>query len=228
MEAINILIIIFLVVLMSSIFINGFYAITRGRWEVKTNGEKYWTGKIFSFWHKFFQAHTIKKEQYHGKMFYIEFERMKELGLIDVERVVASTESYFMYEITKEQAPLFMAKAKLKGIDLRVHFLNGNNTSDRSIGTFFVEKEVKVDKIPDLIKDPLATCITCFASVYGVITWFFFIGIFHWLESSGVGGVVTLIVNMPTWMKVGWLVFHCFSLAYTNEILNHLNQKLKK
>ena len=47
---IEFLIIYILILFLSALAINGFFNITRGRWEVQPDGTKVWEGKILSGW----------------------------------------------------------------------------------------------------------------------------------------------------------------------------------
>jgi hypothetical protein len=72
---------------------------------------------------------------------------------------------------------------------------------------------------PEIIADPLALCITCFASVYGTLMWIFWYQVSKEFNQAYPTEVITAFLALSLKLKIAlWIVF-CMSLAYINELL---------
>lgn len=210
----------FIMVLVSSIFINGWYAITRGRWETKPNGEKYWVGKIFSGWHKFFQQHKERTVYYENGGFLNQWQKVS--GFFRSEAIIEVFKTSAHVMMLEKDIDKLLIYARSCGVNASVRKYERENEYLVSIYTV-----VKDYRFSDLIKDPLALCITCFASIYGALIWAFWMYVFtkidgqHGLEGSN------FFIDVPLKVNLLMMVVFCISLSYVNEFLNHANQKLK-
>lgn len=206
-------------IFLSAMFANGFYNITRGQWNIKPDGSKEWTGKIFSFWSKFLQQHTIKREYYIDKEWYKVLQVF--IMYIDDQIIEIHPNGVVLKKMGVNE------KAKFES------FLVHNSLSFTSKGfgdsgqLYQFYKEVKVYKIPMWVSAPLGECITCLSSVIGTLCWIFWYQVIAQVQAVYPTEITGVFLTIPFIIKTGLWVFFCFSLAWVNEVVFFINNKLK-
>jgi len=205
--------------MISGVAINGFFAITRGEWITRPTGEKIWVGKVFSFWSKFLQRHELVPYIYAGN----------ELYKILAQHVSSFFNEGEIFDI-KEASILIgpisdIRKKLLIGIlskhDIEVKFETSNIWEEV---TFI--KKVKKFNIPFWITAPLGECITCLSSFWGTVCWLFWYQVVLSMQTTSYEAA--MFMELPSGVKILMWIFFCISLAYVNEILFFINNKLKQ
>lgn len=217
---INLLLLFALTLFLSSIFINGFYNITRGRWEVKPDGSKEWAGKILSFWGKFLQHHSITKEFYKGNEFYKQAAILQEF--FAVNEIIEVLETGMVVEkMGCKKMVVFEVFAASKNI----LFTTRDYGSGKIISLYREKKEYT---LPNLVRAPLGECLACMSSFFGTICWFIWVEIAIASQVIYPTNEVALFLGLNIFLKIIlWGVF-CISLAYLNETIFNINHKLSK
>lgn len=229
MDTLLFLLIYLLMIVIATITIKGFYDITRGRWVTNEKDEKVWTGKLFNFWHKYWQQHTEKIIFYKNEMFRHKWKKIKEF-LPDSDIFEFNGNSIEIY-LTKNEYKEFQIFAKEKGVNITVRelehsdFRNPVYPANTLISIF---DTVKIYKFSEYLRDPLGLCITCFASVYGSLMWVAFYNILQvfWVKTSS--HTLALFFEVPMYIKVAYWVIFCLSLAATLTATDLLTEKLKR
>ena len=202
--------------ILSAIFIVGFYLITRGEWITKPDGSKEWVGKIFSFWSKFLQQHTIKRLYYSGDEW---VKKMSELMHFfdDNDIIEVFDNGVVIQKMTKKRLGLLRYFCEQRNI----LFTYKEYGSGILINVY---KEEKQFKIPFWISAPLGECITCVSSVWGSVMF-----VFWWVISKYTDvEYYNILSSMPIPLFIFFWASFCISLAFMNEILFYLNDRLKK
>lgn len=218
----NFILLFVTVLFVSSIFINGWFEITRGRWEIRPDGKKEWVGKIFNFWHKFFQQHKEKKAFYKDDEFLKAW--VKVALPLKPEQIIELLDNNAHVKAGAKDLNKLKAVALEKGYGLQWK----EYSTDKTEYLLNLYKMEQVYKFSDYIKDPLGTCITCFSSVYGVIMWLFWYNVGVQVNLVYPTETVDALIALPMVAKGVLMVVFCISLAYVNELLNGINTKLKK
>ncbi len=198
-----------IILLLSSVFINGWYAITRGRWEVSPNGRKTWTGKIFNFLHKFLQQHTLRRENYTGERLLQEFAKIS--GMFTESQVISFSDDRITLNFHRTDLIRFKAAQAGMKIDL-------SHDQENIVLKIYTEEEEY--KIPYLLRDPLGMCLTCMSSFYGVIMFLFWHTLTVKLNKLVPTDSITAYLEW-NWIgaKGAVLIFFCICLAYLNDLL---------
>ena len=208
-----------LLIFLSAMAINGFYNITRGQWNTKPNGTKEWSGKIFSFYSRFLCEHDVLKEFYIDeewlKIFFTVRIWLKPEDILSIEPNGVILRKFDHNE--RKQFESFLAHHDL-------HFIS-KGYGDGEIYQFY--KEVNRYKIPSWVSAPIGECITCLASVGGTLCWLFWYFLIAKFNDFFPTIETETLISMPLISKVGLWVFFCISLAWANEILFFINNKLK-
>ena len=212
------LIIYVLFLLVSALAINGWYNITRGRWEIAPDGSKKWVGKIFNFWGKFLQQHTEEIQYYTNEEFLKEFAKIKEFFKEDDILQVVSN-GVIVKPMNAKKAAFFFTYAQRLG--LNVSIADQEKGDENAAGTAITIFKVIFDyKIPYLLRYPLGECLSCMASIYGTICWLFFYMILSQNES--------ILIGFSLISKIGlWMIF-ILSLSYLNELVFNINHSKSK
>lgn len=213
-----------LILFTSGIFINGWWNITRGRWEITPNGKKVWVGKIFNFWHKFFQQHIEVEEYYTGIQFYKKYFIIEnEIKATNASKIVIQGESTLIYGLSEHD--FYQLKAKIENIGIHV---NASFYKENDFLSLKIYRLNKVYRLPELIRDPLAECITCFSSFYGVLSWIFWYQVGFEINKHYPTEMMSSFISTSFFFKVILMCFFCISLACVNELIYNANNKLKK
>jgi hypothetical protein len=199
--------------LLSGIFINGFYNITRGEWVKQPNSKEVYEGMIFKFWSRFLQEHKVVVEYYKGAEFHRQFVQIQHLI---PTQLLLRIEDNKIVTIRLSDVHLEILMANISGGDNRLASIERRKEECY----IFLYKRVKKYTLPELIRMPLGGCVTCMASVYGTICWLF------WYKMAVYTGL-DVLTGLPPVAKVGLWVYFCISLAWVNEIIFNINHKLK-
>lgn len=211
-----------MLLILSSFIINGFYSITRGRWEKNPDGSEYWTGKIFKGYHKFLQTHTVQLVSYENEEFLKNFFIIK--GFFDEKEFLMIDKNFFVVKrLTDVRMPLFFSYALSKGMRIGVK----ETDSEPRNHLFAIYKEVKVYKYPEWIRDPLGECINCMASVWGTVLWVFWFYLSQAINETYPTDEVTAFLELSLVAKIFLWVTFCIVLAHLNEYILNLNASLK-
>lgn len=217
---IEFLIIYILILFLSAVAINGFFNITRGRWEVQPDGTKEWTGKLLSGWSKFLQQHTVNREFYSEKEWSREFSKLT--AFFSVDEIIELLETGVV--VTKMSS---IRKGYLASFAAVNNILYTGR--DYGSGTLIcVYKEVKKYKIPYIIRTPLGECLACMSSVWGTVCAVFWyqISLLVYQIHPVIG--IGIFIEMPFYgLFCIWVAF-CISLAYLNELFFSINSKLQR
>lgn len=208
-----------LFLLVSAFAINGWYNITRGRWEIAPDGSKKWVGKIFNFWGKLLQQHTEEIQYYTNEEFLKEFAKIKEFFKEDDILQLVSNGAIVKSMNPKKAAFLFSYAQKL---GLNISIAEQEEGPENRGGTAItIFKVIMNYKIPYLLRYPLGECLSCMASLYGTICWVFF---YYLLRDSG-----HIFLNELSFIfKVGLWVIFLVSLSYLNELVFNINYSKSK
>lgn len=196
----------FLLMPVASIIIMGWYAITRGRTEYKTDGTPYKTGKLFKGWHFFWNKSTQAEYETTlrgdaAKQAAVKIMRDLKIGIsVDSESGIMTygdqlgsylaDRAALIEDITKARM-LFMDEAQTK---------------------FVLARKESTYRFSELVRDPLSECPTCMASVYGTLI--------YWIVNAASGFRVFAFSVWPTWIvAVIFWIFFCVGVAFINTIL---------
>lgn len=214
-----------LLIILSAVIINGFYSITRGRWEVKPDGTREWVGKIFKGYHYWLQRHDVKTVAYSGEEFLKALAPLK--SFFDEKNIIAFDVNFIVVKRMEDvKLALFYLFAASKGIMVDVKPIpDGGWKGNHIIGIY---KEVHEYKMPEWVRDPLGMCINCLASVAGTLLWIFWIGLAHHVNSFYPTEAITGFLAIGWGFKIGLWALFCFTLAHLNEYILNLNNSAKK
>jgi hypothetical protein len=221
---INFIFLFIMLLIVSSIFINGWFAITRGRWEVKADGSKVWVGKIFNFWHKFLQQHTMEVEYYIGDEFMKQFCKIRDY-FKDDEVVKFFNTAVVVKTMNEKKVAFLFSYAALKGVQLSVGDYKESNNNEMIISIY---KEVPKYKYPYWITDPLGLCITCLSSVYGTLIWIFWVMLAKDINALYCTKTIAMFIALSFWYKAALWVIFCMSLAYLNDLFLNIKNHFGK
>lgn len=192
------------IVAFGTLAVTGWYFITRGEIKTREDGSKVKTGKVFRDWYFFWMRTRAEKK----RIFFNEA-NLVELYL-KIRDQYQSRELY--HSITVEGRSLnFKTPEKFREERKWMEKAFDIKFFDQGGGLYSVYKEYDDFIFPAYVRDPLAQCATCFASIYG--------SAFYWL-------LIALVKqNLFAWASVAWLaavffwITFCFSLAVLNTAL---------
>jgi hypothetical protein len=173
MSALFYLLYYFAALLFGGLVITGWFAVTRGRWETRPDGRKYWTGKIFNEWQRFWERTVASESVY--------FRERELQGLCLRLESILSIRNYTFSESqtciiidaathSKLKNRFFVFELQNPGI--KVMFKEGSQGDEGKHYAFFY-KDLPIYAFPEWIRDPMASCIYCHSSIYGTIIWSF-------------------------------------------------------
>lgn len=213
-----------MMLLLSSLFINGWYNITRGQWHIKPDGTKYWDGKIFSGYSKFLQRHTEEIKYYLANELLKEFAKIKPFFTNSNDEIIEFyADAIVIKKMDEKKQGFLLSYAVSHGVEISVRtFEKEPNKMLLSIYT-----KVKKYKIPNWAQRPLGECLACMSSVYGTLCWFVLYAIAQQVQNIYPTDSVRLFIEMPLLSKgILWIAF-CITLAYLNELIFNINHKLQ-
>lgn len=212
-----------LVLIVSSIFINGFFLITGGEWVRRYDDKLVWKGKIFSFYQKFLLKYTIERMPYKGKEWVRRWLKIKNY-FKDEEIINLTDGGVEVKALSKKRIFNLYAYAEAAGVNVTVQEVK--NEGSGYVNNFvMVFEEVRRYKYPLWLTSAIGTCITCMSSVFGTILFLFW----NRLANEFIDyNYIEIYVIQPFWIKgLTWILF-CISLAYLNELFFNINFKLKR
>ena len=205
-----------LMMITTSIFINGFYNITRGHWVTNPNGTKTWEGKIFKAYGKWLQSHTEKI------VFYTSIEEgMKQLYSLGVDGLVDSIEIKFGKFYLKDIK--FKELIEKKSLGKNIYFTYLETASGLLVSIYTFEK---VYDIPFLVRYPLGECLSCMSSIFGLTGFLFWYRVSGLFDSIYPNKATSFLLQLPWYDITGLIAFFCFSLTWLNVFFYNLNDKL--
>lgn len=151
----------FLLMIVGSLSITGWYAITRGRIEYNAFGTPYRTGKIFKGWHFFWTQHKLEPQSLEGKRLVDLYVKMKDNN-VNISGFDCALKQYLVFENLSLVDRCYL-QAKY---DIMLIPFNDLNSSEYEVVVY-----EKIFRFPELVRDPISECPTCLASVYGTIIW---------------------------------------------------------
>lgn len=182
--------------IMGSVGMTGWFAITRGRIDFSIDGVPFKTGKLFNGWHFFWTQGDKNAKIVSGK------------PLVDIylkirDKVITTglNSTNTMILVCGSEKLDLQYLSSLAGCKCIVN--------DQSTGLYF-KKEFTEYFFPEWIRDPVSECPTCMASVYGsIIYWtmlYYSNDLFTWCNAN-VGAEI-----------FSW-VLYCIGCAFLNTVL---------
>jgi len=195
--------------LIGALATTGWFAITRGRKEKLPDGTQVQKGKLFKGWYFYWTATTGKKNiNYKGES----LRRLHDLYL--------SEYGSDMFLLKVDQTESFLIFSDQYSVDQRIinkslflqkkqEFESRLDCLCRVDGEAVVcYKEYSVYRFPEWVRDPLAECATCFASLYGSVL--YWVPIWLRKEPSFTWAAQPLFASLFFW------IVYCMSLAFLN------------
>lgn len=187
-------------IIIGSLLVTGWFFITRGFEQIMPDGNIYRYGKVFKGWYFFWNKKKIEKQKiyYTGK-------QLSEL-VVNLQRNDALKIQLYGNAIRIGTG---------NGIDVENLYTSsvshGFKVFDKGDNVFALYKEYDDYVYPWWVRDPLANCATCFASLYGTIAYWTFIALskeslFYWSSHPVIASITF------------WVAF-CLSIAVINTAL---------
>lgn len=207
----------FFALIISAFVINGFYAITTGRWEIQPDGSRKWVGKIFKSYGFWIQRHSVSMVPYENDEWIKIYWQIK--SYFDVNKIIAVDKNYMVVQKMDEKSAYnFYPFCLAKGIKVGMKQLEGAKAGEMVISAY---KEVNNYVLPEWVRAPLGHCINCMASTFGTVLFIFFLAVAYNLDET------EAIVLLPWYFKIGMWVLFCLILSHLNEYVFNLNNNLK-
>jgi len=165
----------FILLIIASLTMTGWYAITRGRIEYNPDGTTYRTGKLFKGWSFFWTQHKALLVNLRGKRLVDLYVKLKDDGA-GVDGFDCADEEYLVFEdLSREKICYIQSKYNI----ILLQHLQADH--------YQVMVTDKIYIFPEWVRDPLSECPWCMASVYGSLIWWvsYFLGmykIFVWSD----------------------------------------------
>ena len=185
--------VIFLLMLLSgSIFILGFFTITRGKIIILPNGEEQEEKEIFGDWQLFWERVYYKKIYYEGEQLRFKLKILEQVRPVYVGFV----------EISREKKSLIFAN-KLEPYEIRdIEFALNCNVLYNDVAMFLYNEE-PVYVFSEWVRK-ITNCYVCLSGWMGTIYYF---TVLHFFPDFIVG---------TTQKIVFWVIF-CISLSFVNK-----------
>ncbi len=195
-----------------TLVVGGWFFITRGWTETLPDGREIRKGKIFRGWYFFWMKETAKPERiyYTGaqlKILYKQFKlslgkKFSDLDLvIELHDAALQVTAWRKDREEKDKHILVGVYHQTREELMEVGESLGFRVHDKSNGFFALYKEFPAYRFPELVRHPLASCATCFASLYGSMFYWASVGIFA--------------VRLPILALLFCWICFCLSLAVT-------------
>lgn len=187
-----------------SLAVTGWYFITRGEIKVREDGSKVKTGKIFRDWYFYWTKTKPNKE----KVF------LNEANLYELYlKIRDQYRAKELFAAISVEGTSLMFKSPEKFNEERRWIEKAFTVKffDKGGGMYAVYKEYDDFVFPAWVRDPLAVCATCSASVYG--------SIFYWLLIALVDVDLFAWSSAPMWAAFAFWVAFCFTLSVLNTAL---------
>lgn len=201
----------------------GFYLATRGDYEALVDGSKRKRGRVLRAWsHYWDQTKGSKLVPYKGAAFHelaktampLLAQHLPPPGVIIYKPNHIKIEKTELTECRREFLEHELG-VKIFTTDLSVpETIGGSGTQVQSI---YFCKEYTQYRFPEWVRHPIASCITCFASIYG--------SAFYWLSVWQIHNLFAWS-DVPLFSKLFFWATFCFSLACsTTFIVKMMNKK---
>lgn len=195
---INFLIAFLLMLISGSIFILGFYTITRGEIKVLPNGEKIEEKEIFGDWQLFWESiESYRKVYYEGKQLEFKLKILEQLKPAYMEEVSFSTQ---------EKKSLYFNNIPTDAQTRDIEFtLSCNVYKNENI--IFLYDEEPIYRFSEWVRK-ITNCYVCLSSLGG--TFFYFMATYFYPN------IFSLYIHPRTEKFVFWVIY-CISLAFVNK-----------
>jgi hypothetical protein len=204
MNILQFLLTFFVLTVVSSGAIVGWYLVTRGEYAMAPNGDAIKTGMIFKQWSIFFEQYKKTKTIYYeGEGLNERYAFLKKVHPLIADKLAEVNPVWL-----KEKTPLSDRELALMEDALLCKAHRVDDMIRLSI-------EEPVYDFPEWIQKPLSSCPTCLAGPYGTAIWLVFLklqrGAFDWTDS-------------PLFAKICFYIVFLLTLSYLNTFLK---QKIK-
>lgn len=202
----------FALLLLAGMFINGWYAITRGYKEYYPDGTIRKRGKIFREWTFFWEKEKPEPilKFYSGAELVYLLHKMRIYIKPDMSVGIRNDNELSVSESFKPMIPII---EKEMDIQMSIHWEEGHTMSIVNVW-----KKYPDYVFPWWMRDMLASCITCFSSLYSTLFYVFIHVLFRWdiLRHTLYG----CFADDKMWLAIPltWVTY-CFSLAWLNTVL---------
>lgn len=211
MTLIQFLIIYFLLVMLASLIICGFYIVTRGEWYVLPDGTFKKSGMIFKEWSLFWEQYRKERKIYYAPgeaaQKWIFLTKVREA--LAKEIVWPGKDGYWRKMMDRN-----FTEDEITSLSDLLSCQFEKSPGMKCLRAYITEP---VYVFPSWIRRPVSECPICMSSVYGSAFYWFVItlsksqNIFIWSSNS-------------FWAKIGFWVFFCLILACVNK---YIAQKMK-
>lgn len=199
-------IIVYLFILFTGTFaVTGWFFITRGKETVLEDGTKKRTGKVFKWWYFFWTQKKFK-----NKRIYFDEPHLFDLYLEIKARFYRNGRCLLSVKensLTLEEPSSFIEEIRWVERAHNVHIYQRTEGSN-IFGIYRIEE---VFLFPWWVRDPLASCATCFSSIYG--------SIYYWLLIALIGNGLFEWSTYPVLASIFFWITFCFTLSITNTAL---------
>ncbi len=195
-----------MIIIIGSIVVTGWYFITRGNEQVMEDGSIHRYGKIFMSWYFFWNRKKNTKEN-----IFFNDEHLRELYSHIDKKIISQFKQVGHFLVVQENGLTASWKSDFEYHHKVKLMLFG----EEGEGVYRVFKEYDEYVYPSWVRDPLASCATCFASIYG--------SLFYWLLIAicEAGGDVNLFAwcFIPKLAAVFFWIYFCLCLAVVNTAI---------
>jgi hypothetical protein len=205
----NFLITFLLMLLSGSIFILGFYTITRGKIVTLPNGDEEKEKEIFGEWQLFWEDISLyRKVFYEGKQLEFKLKILEQLKPAYINEITFST---------KDRKSLFFStqptEAEIRDIEfvLNCHIFKNDTV-------IFLYDEIPVYRFPEWVRK-ITNCYVCLSSVGGTFVYWTFL--FYYPN------IFELSSNPSTAKFIFWIMY-CVSLSFINKTIKEFFDSDKK
>lgn len=196
--------IFFALLFIGSLAISGWFFITRGEEIVLEDGKKRRTGKLFRGWYFFWMKKRSCK-----KVIFFDDDHAFELYMKVRDKFVIGKDKYDLTPVNG----FFKIDNATRYTDI-IRWIEGAfevKLKDDGGGLFRIVMEEDQYVFPHWLRDPLAKCSTCFASIYG--------SLFYWLLIALVKIDLFEWSSNVTLAKIFFWIVFCLSVAVINTAL---------
>ena len=207
MNFIQFLICYFIIVLLGSLAVTGWFFITRGTKEIQPDGTIKKKGKIFMGWYFFWTKTKESKKRiyYKGAALYTLVTEINDMSPVAFLLLNTGNDSVSIRpSISTSELTKMLKVIGAVEIDEQSQDEDFRVTEAR----FFKEEPIYV--FPWWLRDPLAQCSTCFSSIYG--------SLFYWGLILNVPGLFYWAPHVLIAKIFYWVTF-CLSLSVLNTAL---------
>lgn len=199
MNILDFFILYFLLIIIGSFFINGWYTITRGYYELQPNGSLKKKGNIFMDWSFFWERKGTCVEDYEEKQVAQKMELLKSMRPDVAQRIKVSGGYLYISSIDDSEVIKQVVNCNLRWI--------GQTDGGFKYALF---AELPQYRFPWWVRYPLSECVICMSSVYGSLFWWVFVWLqvnaFNWTEREKISYSVFWVIFIITLSAVNKFV----------------------